>query len=72
MPDANVAKKSELSVNKRLARLVNTAFTIGFDLNSSNKRKTTENNPEPGSELDDVNQHPENYVDFSIPFNIYH
>ncbi len=62
--------QSEWDENKRLARLVNTSLTVGYALN--NQRTTEPKTSAKGSEaeLERINRRPQDYVDFSIPFNI--
>jgi len=60
--------KTELNENNRLARLVNASASIGFNLTGGNKPKTSTKGTE--DELEQINRNINDYVDFSIPFNL--
>lgn len=62
--------------NKRVGRLTNANLAIGTNLRSREKKNTgpktsTKGTPE---ELEDINRHPEAYIDFNVPWslNIYY
>jgi len=62
--------KTELSKNNKIARLVNTTFTIGWTLNNQKNSQPKQSTRGTEAELERINQRPEDYIDFSIPFNL--
>ncbi len=62
--------QSEWDENNRLARLVNTSFTVGYALNNQQTTEPKTSTKGSESELERINRRPQDYVDFTIPFNI--
>jgi lipopolysaccharide assembly outer membrane protein LptD (OstA) len=64
--------KLEWNTNRRLGRLTNANLTLNFNLNSAaNKQKTLPGGKkEDDQELADINKRMNEYVDFSVPWNI--
>lgn len=62
--------KSELSENNRLARLTNTTLTVGFALNNQSTQEPKTSTKGTEQELVEINSRPEDFVDFTIPFNL--
>jgi lipopolysaccharide assembly outer membrane protein LptD (OstA) len=58
----------QYSVNKKLVRLTNASASLNFSLNSSRKEKTSAKYS--SSQLMEINQHPEDYIDFTVPYNL--
>ena len=64
--------KFEWDVNHRLLRLDNTAWSVGFSWNLSSKKTEKKKVSKKGGEqeLKDINENPDNYVDWSIPWKL--
>ncbi|MBL0104394.1 MAG: hypothetical protein IPP51_11970 [Bacteroidetes bacterium] len=60
--------KYQFDVNRKLFRVTNQNLTFNFSLNHSKKENT--NSKFNQEELDYINSHPEEFVDFTIPFNL--
>ncbi len=61
--------KFELNEDGKLARLTSADFDLGFSLNRKNKKVQTSNKATE-EELRHINEHPEDFVDFNIPWNV--
>ncbi len=61
-------KQTELDANNRIARLTSASASVGFSLMNKNQNRTSEKGTQ--QELDQINSRPEDYIDFSIPFNL--
>jgi lipopolysaccharide assembly outer membrane protein LptD (OstA) len=59
--------KFEWNVNKRPARLTSANLSTTFTLNNSQKKTSTRGTEQ---EISEINAHPENYVDFNVPYNL--
>jgi len=58
----------QYDVDKRFARLTNANASLNFSLNNKSKDKVSSKyTPE---QLSDINKHPDDYVDFNIPYNL--
>ncbi len=72
--------KTEWAVNRRLLRINNSSWNLSFnlslsdkDFNKRKKKKTETQNIPPGtpkSEINDINSHPGQYVDWKIPWSL--
>ena len=60
--------KFQYTVNKRLVRLTYSTLSMNFALNRSKKKEN--NGKYTKQEIDYINSHPEEFVDFEIPFNL--
>lgn len=58
----------EINRNNRLARFTNASISTGFNLNVSKKTNTTAKATD--TELNQINNNPDDYIDFTIPFNL--
>lgn len=58
----------ELSENNRLGRLIGANLTFGVNLNSLSGNRNSNKGTQ--AELDDINNNPNEYVDFSVPYNL--
>ena len=58
----------QYDVDKSLVRLTNSTVAMNFSLNK--KHKEVNNGKHSQSEIDYINAHPDEYVDFEIPFNL--
>jgi len=65
----NRINTSELQMNGRLMRMVNTRFAFTTVLASSGKKEKQSKKGTP-EQLKDINSNPEHYVDFSIPWEL--
>lgn len=61
--------RTELDENNRLARLTAAGVSVGFSLVNTGKKQHTSDKGS-SQELNTINQRPENYVDFTIPYNL--
>ena len=57
-----------LDAKGQLARLTSANVAVNFSLNRKTKPKT--NSKYTQQELDYINQHPEQYIDFDVPYNL--
>jgi len=64
--------KFEWDVNHRLLRLDNTAWSLGLSWNLNSKKTDKKKVSKKGGEqeLKDINENPDNYVDWSIPWKL--
>ncbi len=60
--------KFEWNENRRLARLTSASLSVSFSLNTGTSKKSSLRGNE--TELAEINAHPEEFVDFSIPYNL--
>jgi len=60
--------RTELDENNRIGRLTNASASVGFALMNSKKDRSSDKGTQ--QELDRINSRPEDYVDFSVPFNM--
>lgn len=63
-------KEYLISKHNQLARLTNLNTTLSFSLSPKAKSKPKESNKGTSLELNEINSRPENYVDFTIPYNL--
>ena len=57
--------------NGRLARLTDVNLSLGTNLRSKEKKETkSESSNVTQDELDDINKHPEEYIDFDVPWTL--
>lgn len=61
--------RSEWKENKRIGRLTNANASVNFSLVGGNKKERTSEKGTP-EELDQINRNIQDYVDYSIPFNL--
>jgi hypothetical protein len=58
----------QYNINKHLARLTSANLSLNFSLSPKVQQKTSSKYSK--QELDYINSHPEDYVDFNIPYNL--
>lgn len=61
--------RSEWKENKRIGRLTNANASVNFSLVGGNKKERTSEKGTP-EELDQINRNIQDYVDYTIPFNL--
>ncbi len=64
----NDYNKFQRDVDGRLARLTSANASLGFVLNNQSKQKTSTSYSQ--DQLAGINAHPEDYVDFTVPYNL--
>lgn len=64
----NDYNRFQYSVDKRLARLTNANASLNFSLNKQSQQKTSTKYSQ--QQLMGINEHPEDYVDFNVPYNL--
>jgi len=57
----------QYSIDKKLARLTNANVSLNFSLNNKTEKTSSKYS---SSQLADINQHPEDYIDFTVPYNL--
>ncbi len=58
----------QYSIDKKLARITNASASLNFSLNNKSQQKTSSKYS--ATQLNDINQHPEDYIDFTVPYNL--
>ena len=63
----NDFNRYQYDVDKKLARLTNANASLSFALNRSKDKTSSKYS---SGELASINQHPEDYIDFTVPYNL--
>ncbi len=64
----NDYNRFQYSIDKRIARLTRANASLNFSLNNQSQQKTSTKYSQ--QQLAGINEHPENYVDFTVPYNL--
>jgi hypothetical protein len=73
LPDSGggPVNRFEWKENRRIGRLTNASLFVSFNFNSAARdRSPVRTTPENTAEIENIKRHPEEYVDFSIPWNL--
>nr|MCC6690255.1 LPS-assembly protein LptD [Bacteroidia bacterium] len=63
-------EKFQFNKNGNIGRLTNYTWALSTSLKSKNNNSTNQNNKTTKDETDDINKHPNAYVDFTIPWTL--